>query len=658
MYPSSRFFLVVTTLAAGVVCRAADVVFLQSPASPPAVGRDMAAACNFYGLDLKMLTVSDKSNDALMEHLLEQNSTLAIAIAADALPSIDRVKVESAARRASSHELPVLIVGITEKTDSAALKTWSDGAIIGATPAKNSTPGDSYQVGHVEDFTRELSDVEIPYRNGTSCGLIPGRSDVEAIASVIQGHRNAPVFVRGADKSHSVFFTSQVLHTPSSFAGWDARQLADTLPEITPILLFLKYSGGERAWHAPHHYANLTIDDAWLREPYGHVSYRGLLREMEKHRFHSTIAFIPWNYDRSQSDVVELFRDHPEQFSICIHGDNHDHKEFTDYRHKPLDVQILDMKQALARMDQFQRLTRVPYDKVMVFPHSIAPEATLAALKGYNYLATTNSWNVPMDQAKPTDLSYALRPVTLAFGDFPSITRYSVEAKLPAGFVAMQEFLENPLLFYCHQGFFADDTGAFNQIADEVNRIEPGVRWSNLGEISKYLYELRSRDDADYDVLSFSSRIFVENTSEREATFYVKKSESGRPSVRRVTVAGKPFPYRLEGGYLEVDVTVPARTTRDVSIEYINDLKTAPVSIAKTSVEVRFLRLSSDFRDIVLSRVAVGEWFVHFYYDHDMTPSEVVGGAFVLTLLLAAGGRVLWWVLRRPLPLPDVRRLS
>src|SRR5260370_28184823 len=135
--------------------------------------------------------------------------------------------------------------------------------------------------------------------------------------------------------------------------------------------MFVKYCAGEQGWHAIHQYANLTIDDPWLRPSYGYVDYKGLLDEMERHNFHTTIAFIPWNYDRSDPAVVSLFRSHPYRFSIAVHGDNHDHKEFTDYPSKPLADQIDDLKQALARMQKFRPLTGIPCDDVMVFPHSI-----------------------------------------------------------------------------------------------------------------------------------------------------------------------------------------------------------------------------------------------------------------------------------------------
>ena len=96
-----------------------------------------------------------------------------------------------------------------------------------------------------------------------------------------------------------------------------AEGIVNAFLRLAPAMMFAKYSAGARGWHAPAHYANLTIDDPWLRQPYGYVDYKGLLEEMEKHNFHTTIAFIPWNYERSQPEVVSLFKSHPERFSIA-----------------------------------------------------------------------------------------------------------------------------------------------------------------------------------------------------------------------------------------------------------------------------------------------------------------------------------------------------
>ena len=101
--------------------------------------------------------------------------------------------------------------------------------------------------------------------------------------------------------------------------------------EIVSIMMFLRYSCADECWHREIDYANLTIDDPFLVEPYGNLEFKGLLTSMETHNFDTTIAYIPWNYDRSNPKVAKLFLDHPDRYSIVIHGNNHDHYEFYKY---------------------------------------------------------------------------------------------------------------------------------------------------------------------------------------------------------------------------------------------------------------------------------------------------------------------------------------
>ena len=625
-------------------CYAENVVFLRATSSPSVDEQPLNIAAAFYGFTVQTLIASAGTDAAPVKNAITQKTTLAVVIAADALPALDRKAILSAARRGAASSIPVLISGATTNTDVAALGAWSGGAIAGV----RRLDGGTYAFGHIEGLTAELSGVETPLHTGETFSFVLDKTQrAERISRVKEGQQDLPVFIDVTVDSSRVFIASKVPGSNAMAAPWDEREMLAALPSMAPSLLFLKYSGGEHAWHSPGRYANLTIDDAWLRQPYGYLDYNGLLKEMGEHNFHSTIAFIPWNYDRSQPAVVSIFRNHPERFSICVHGDNHDHKEFTDYRTKSLALQTHALKQSLARMEKFQELTGIPYDKVMVFPHSIAPEMTLAGLKTYNYLATANSRNVPMESAQPAGLSFALRPTTLAFQNFPSITRYSVEGPLSTGFIAMNAFLDNPLLFYCHQPFFSNGIGAFDNVADEVNRLDPGTHWTGLGEIARHLYELRLRDDSDYDVLSSSSDISLDNTSARELTYYVTKPESGVPAIASVRIDGQGSPYRVQDGHLEVRVAVPAGQSRHLSIEYANDFAAATTDISKDSALVYALRMASDFRDINLSRFGLGSWFVRYYYAHDMTPTQAVllGVAMIISCLLCVFG--LWHIVVR-----------
>jgi hypothetical protein len=401
--------------------------------------------------------------------------------------------------------------------------------------------------------------------------------------------------------------------------------VVDDLPTFVPILTFLRFAGGRHCWHGASDYANLTIDDPWLVEPYGHLSYGCLLAEMEKVGFHTTIAFIPWNYDRSKPGVVSLFKEHQHYFSICVHGNDHDHREFYKYRAsagdawpaKPLAVQEANIRQALARMEHFKRLTGLSYDPVMVFPHDIAPSKTLALLKKYDFLSTCNAANVPLGSAKPSAPFFDWRPVTLDFENLPSLKRYMPDERSQSD-IAIDLFLDNPLLVFGHHDLFTKGADAFNKTAQLVNRLGSSVEWRSLGDICRHYYLQKIREDGGYDVRAFFRSIELENEHHRDLAYFVRKKESFSPPVLQVTIDGESYPYKKRDGYLSLRVVVPAHESRVIDIEYENNLELTSVDIAKNDPRINRLRRLSDFRDMTLSKNVLGRAIIYVYYGTDL----------------------------------------
>ena len=605
------FILLLTLMSS--LCYSADVVLIRSTAVPSGEQRELELAAQFYGVNLKVVTVSENNTGSAIR-AAQQNETEAVAVEASSLGLVNQDTLLRALHRENRGSVPLLILGVTPEVGPALLSSWSGGAVVGvqrlASPLRL-----HYVVGHVAGITQQLSDLEIPFPgNDTFHCFLAAQNNAREIMGVRNDHEVVPVFIETDYAGQKIFLLCKTHAAGGGAVRESAANIETAFAEIAPAMMFIKYSAGERGWHALHHYANLTIDDPWLREPYGDLSYKGLLKEMEEHDFHTTIAFIPWNYDRSEAEPVSIFRSHPERFSICVHGDNHDHKEFEDLSSKPLSLQTAALKQSLARMEKFQTLTGIPYDNVFVFPHSIGTESILEELKTYNFLATINSSNVPMDRSKPSDLSFALRPVTLSFADFPSISRYPANMPNSNGFVAINEFLDNPLFFYTHHDFFAKGINAFDGMADQVNKLEPDTQWRSVGDIVKYLYLVRLRDDSNYDVLAFSNTFELENTSDRKLVFNVKKRESGSPGIASVSVNGEPHPFQLGSGDLDLSVSVPAGGVGSVVIQYKNDLDLAAISTSKSSLRVNLLRGVSDFRDITLSKYYVGRALTDYYY--------------------------------------------
>jgi len=617
----SSFGLFFLFLISAASCYSADLLLIRSALGSSAAQEELEAATNFYGVNLKIIEVNPTDTVAALSAAINGKENVGIVIAADTLSKSNRNALIQALNREAHKRVPLLILGVTPQTDTSLLQALSGGAVSGSTRL-DSVLQLQYTFGDVEGLTRQLTNLEIPLFTKEVFYLVAAdNSRVQRIIGIRNPESEFPVFIKTSAHQREVFVAC---NTSSDVSSPDGEVRVNTFLRIAPAMMFVGYSAGEQGWHALHHYANLTIDDPWLRQPYGYVDYARLSEQMERHGFHTTIAFIPWNYDRSDPGVVALFHKYPDRFSIAIHGDNHDQKEFTDYRSKPLPVQTADLKQSLARMEKFRALTGIGYDQVMIFPHSISPEQTLEELKTYNYLATVNSNNVPQGESVPSSPCFILRPITLLFGGFPSFARYSIAVPVTPAFVAVSEYLDNPLFLYGHSDDFASGVEAFNGVADQVNKIEANTQWRSVGEIVKHFYLVRLREDLNYDVLAFANNVCLDNVVGRDTTFYLRKQESGPQTIKSVVVDGQPYPYHIENGYLNAGVPVPAGGTHCLAIEYQNNLQLASISTSKRSPVVYLLREASDFRDVYLAKSTAGLAFVRFYYDHALTPTRLL----------------------------------
>lgn len=626
-----HLLLVICLLSASAQC--AQIVFIDKADVPATARRQAELAARFYGLQLTTVMVED--GNLRIERSIREKDTSAVMISAAALPFLSKPRVFSALSRSSHESVPLMIVGVTEDTAADLLKTWSTDTVLGCRGISSVSLTESLTIADNRSIARELAGRTLPLPGGVACGLVLSEEHKsETIAEIKDRGLGQPVFVETTLGKQNVFFEAAMGDSPVRQEVKKANLLT-LFPPVAPVFMFIRYSAGARSWHRTAHYANLTIDDAWLTEPYGNLNFQALLAEMQRANFHTTIAFIPWNFDRSTPDVVSLVRSHPERFSISVHGNNHTHQEFGAYSANPLSAQIDDIKQAIARMEKFKALTGIPYDRVMVWPHEIVPPAgTLSALKEYGFLANVDAQIIPVDDKAPADPLFPWHSDTLDFANFLTLRRLALPAPHLEAQIAIDAFLGNPSLFYVHQEFFAGGSSAFSEIAALVNRIAPGTRWESLGDIAGSLDRVRKRGDGQYDVEVYSSQAQLENPDPHAVTFYVAKEESFSPPVKSLIVNGRPHSYERRGSRLFFKVTVGAKESAQIVIAYDNDLNVPSIDIAKNSLRVNTIRRLSDFRDLWVSRTGMGRAFVRFYTNHLISAESAVEEHFTLIVAI------------------------
>jgi hypothetical protein len=632
-------WLIFISVVIGPAALASDVLFITKSGSG-ALKDQVMRASRFYGLGVEVFLIDASTDSARIARELKDPSALAVIVSADALSDLDRVAIFKSLRRANGSRIPLLIMVAGSRDTSNALSEWSGGRIQACKAVEDHIGEWQMMFVGESNLVYQLAGFAPKAAAGPTCGFFLSHdSSTQVLAQMQNETEKFPLLIDFSMDSQPIFAVT-AMSPVDKVESSGAAALQEAFSSVAGLLVFLRKAAGERIWHTPAYYANLTIDDPWLTEPYGNLGYEALLHEMEKHNFHTTIAFVPWNFDRSEPQVVSLFHDHADRFSISIHGNNHNHREFGEYGTQPLHRQRENIEQALARMEQFKRVTGLPYDRVMVFPHAVAPTETFDALKEQNYWATVNSENVPLGSTVPNDPLFPLTPWTLAFKGFPSVKRVSAEMPVSATNIAINAFLGNPQLFYVHQEFFEDKIDAFNATADEINRLEPTIQWKSLGYIVRHLYLTRLRPDQDYDVLAISPNLELVNPTDRRVVFHVHKSEDSIPPFS-VVVNGSPTSYQMTPNEIGFDVTLEPKQRTDIEISYGRDPTFTSVDISKRSALITMDRRLSDFRDRQLSRSTFGRKIQFVYYNYGLDRLERLIERSIVILVVIITGYVL-----------------
>lgn len=224
--------------------------------------------------------------------------------------------------------------------------------------------------------------------------------------------------------------------------------------------------------------ACLIIDDPLLRPRYGCLDYEKLLEEMKAHGFFTEIAFIPWNYRRSDPRTIRLFADNRDYYAICVHGCNHLGNEFGWGNYQELSGLA---SAALWRMEEHKRLTGLPYDPVMVFPQGRFSSMAMKALKDQGFFAAVNTTICATDREEPPVSEYQ-RPFTAVYHDFPIFLRRYPKSKL---LFEQDIHFGRPVIIVEHHTAFRSGYQKMTDLIDWINSFG-NIKWTSLLRIAEH----------------------------------------------------------------------------------------------------------------------------------------------------------------------------
>lgn len=537
---------------------AGEALLLVEP-TEISVARKVEAALRFFGVACRRLQVEQ----ALAFLTAEQNpGTLRLVGSSAAFTKVIDAVAEStqacAAWRRNVHSAFVFASTDPLSVETLARRLAGNSGVTLATMRRDTAWAIS---DRLPELCKSMSGLRV--EDIADARAFAGVESTPEVQEIIHAP-GATAFVRFAFESSPVFLSAADVidvAAPLTQRNFDIRR---HLFEAVPIVLYIKWAFGETCWRSEHVGACLVIDDPLLTPRYGFLSFQRLLNSMRQVGFSTNIAFIPWNCTRSTRQVVQLFHENPQRFSLSVHGCDHTGGEFGGSDSGRLSFKS---RQALARMARHQSRTGLPYDPVMVFPQGVFSPAAIEVLKHNGYIGAVNTEVFGVGSpGYPLTIADYWKVAVTNYSDFPIFTR-----RYPSQGIenfAFDILLGKPCIVVVHHNDCNDDCRHIEKFIVQLNALNAPLEWTNLTEIVLSGFRQRQIVPGTCDVEIYGSEARLENSSETKKRYRVRKEESAPGRLKEVRAAGHPIDWNASEGYVDFEIDVDPGESCLVTLVY------------------------------------------------------------------------------------------
>jgi hypothetical protein len=386
-------------------------------------------------------------------------------------------------------------------------------------------------------------------------------TDGESLTPLIAGEDKA-AFVKLNCFGLPVFVSSERLIDIDAELRTFNFDIRDHFFSAVPLVSYIRWAFPQSSWHAAEISACLVIDDPLLKPTHGFVDFQELLSLMKRYNFSTNIAFIPWNWTRSVPEVVRLFRENPELFSLSVHGCDHTRAEFGSPSQQRL---YWKARQALDRMDRHKAATGISHDPVMVFPQGVFSEAAMSALKRTNLIASVNSDIISADPHPRAITISDVWDIAVMRYPFPLFTRrYPWEGIENFAFDAL---LGKPAISIIHHDYCSDHCARLSNFVQQVNALPCAPTWRNLGDVVRR--SCRQRDSTGaVEVEMYGTELRIENRSDQPKRFLIRRRESEASVIQRISTDDQEVAWKQVDECINFEIELQASENRVVKIKF------------------------------------------------------------------------------------------
>jgi hypothetical protein len=370
---------------------------------------------------------------------------------------------------------------------------------------------------------------------------------------------------------------------------------------LLPQAMAIRAIIGDEAWRPATESASLVVDDPVLRENYGFLNFNALLTLMKQQRFHTSLAFIPHNFRRSSNAVIKMFRENPENLSLCFHGNDHTNAEFASKDEVLLHTLVATAEE---RVRFHQAKSGLRCDKVMVFPQGKFSLQAMDVLRSRNFDAAVNTVAHPTGENIRLKLEEVCQPAVMRYSNFSLFSRRSIEHCRPED-IAFDLFFGKPALIVEHHQIFKSPQPLLDVIA-RINSVSPAIHWVGLGQAVRKANLQRRTSNGTHMVRAYSNIVEVENLSDQPVQVSVEWQSVNPKEVLECKVGDTVTQHECAVGKkgVRARIELPSYTSQVVSVLQRNNYPD-PVALGLKWKAKAFLRRRlSEIRDDYLSKNA------------------------------------------------------
>jgi len=421
------------------------------------------------------------------------------------------------------------------------------------------------------------------------------RSDVEPLI----WNGDAVVFMRVALTNTELFLAGA--SRPFDSAAEVTRNIdaASCCTSLVALLLFLEHAGIAR-WKSPQRWATIVIDDPNLTPRYGFIDFHKLAALVDATQSAVSIAFIPWNFDRTSSDIARLFVTGWPGLSLSVHGCDHTRCEFA-VANAAAATQLVH--RSLKRMESLSRRTALRYDLVMVFPQGKFSAAAMQALRLSPFVGVVNTELKDHATGRGVRAGELLRPAITCYAGMPLFLRRA--ATEPIANFALDLLIGKPCLVVAHSEYFEHGMNGAASLIASLDRLIPDLRWTNLEWGITRSVSARTRPDGDMDVRLFSPVARFNGGESLSGVLHVTKIEPLAGAFPHINVNGWIREHSATDGAIAFDMNPCAQDDISVDVE----LDAPPVALTRQRLgeraKIAVRRHLSEIRD---NRIATSTW--------------------------------------------------